>query len=72
MEGTLASCTVQRMVTVHLFCHGLSLGKGNGTGSCAPSFICMTSCKFVLLLFSAGEGCFALSMHPEEYPPQKD
>ena len=22
--------------------------------------------------FSVGEDCFVLSMHPEEYPPQKD
>jgi len=27
MEGTPASCTVQRMVTVHLFCHGSSQGE---------------------------------------------
>jgi len=32
----------------------------------------MTQCKVVLLIFSMGEGCFALSVHPEESPPCKD
>jgi len=27
------------------------------------------SYDIVLLLFSVGEGCFALSIHPKEYPP---
>jgi len=36
----------------------------------APLF-CMAWCKVGLLLFSMGEGCFALSMHPEEPTPRK-
>jgi len=32
----------------------------------------MTKCKVVLLFFSTKEGCFALSMCPEKYPPLKD
>jgi len=38
------------------------VGRGGG-GSCVP---------VILLLYSVGESCFALSVHPKEYSPQKE
>ena len=45
--------------------------RGSRTRSCALSF-CTMQCKVIVLLFSTGEGCFALSMHSEESSPCKD